>query len=914
MSTPNTGLILHLNFAEVADGKVADLSDKGNDGTLRGNPQLVPDDNFGSCLSFDGGADYVTLPPGAATDFSQGLTFEAWVFYNALAQWSRIFDFGNGQLSDNILLANAGTTGDLSMHIYRGVTGTELRAAGQLKTGEWMHLAGTVTPAGAGVLYVNGQQVAAGTMPAPANLARQNNYIGKSNWAADALFNGRIAAARVYARALSADEIRQDMADDQTAAASFRASYPLNFRLYDREDNQQVIYITDHPQGREMGFEVSNTSRKAVTLAAPAAPQVSDQNHHFELRLRAGTLSADALGRLALADAGWAMLKPTAAQLAANDGGVSLYFLSAAERTLNPADRITLRLSGVAADPGAGARGTRAELRLRQMNYPSDPTPLRGTRVQHLNVVNQRGQKTIPLHVGFLDSNAVLNDGTSRNQLRLRVTNVSKNALALTPASKPAPSKLIIAFDTRGDTETGKDWALGTASQVNAIQITAPNWTVFKPEAKTPEWVLTTAKTTVAPGEAVELTLAGLVTSLPSGMTNMYLRYENIPGHWDGQFVAVIEKAPIVYRGDKVGVGSAEPQAKLHVLGGAIMPAVGNSEAAGIMFPKDPGGGAGDAAWLRYYVRQGEATTLELGISNDPDDHLALMASGNVGVGMNTPQYKLHVKDNGNTGLRVQTATAGGTVASFGGSGDFNVDAPNITGGRLTVKESGSVGVGVNDPKAKLHVLGGAIMPAVGNSETAGIMFPKDPGGGAGDAAWLRYYVRQGEATTLELGISNDPDDHLILMASGNVGVGTRSPTAKLSVNGTLSLTASDTSPGVTTRVFEGSINNGQTLVFPIYTVRGYRSSLLELRVMMHDTNSNTYRLFQKEEYAIYKEWNNPPKIDLIQQVFRRVNSQDIYRAGPVVSGDIVQLKIAQSGFATNSVYQIVAKYMMVGL
>ncbi len=65
----------------------------------------------------------------------------------------------------------------------------------------------------------------------------------------------------------------------------------------------------------------------------------------------------------------------------------------------------------------------------------------------------------------------------------------------------------------------------------------------------------------------------------------------------------------------------------------------------------------------------------------------------------------------------------------------------------------------------------GALQPSAGNSENNGLMFPKDPGGGGGDAAWLRYYARSGESCTLELGISNDGDDFILLNASGGVRI-----------------------------------------------------------------------------------------------------------------------------------------------
>jgi hypothetical protein len=101
-------------------------------------------------------------------------------------------------------------------------------------------------------------------------------------------------------------------------------------------------------------------------------------------------------------------------------------------------------------------------------------------------------------------------------------------------------------------------------------------------------------------------------------------------------------------------------------------------------------------------------------------------------------------------------------------AGTLGVDRiPNLSASKIT---SGTI--------AGNLTVTGAITPSVGNTETTGIMFPKNPGGGGDDAAWMRYYVRSGttESCTLEIGISNDTDDTLSLVGpkitfSGNLTV-----------------------------------------------------------------------------------------------------------------------------------------------
>lgn len=91
---------------------------------------------------------------------------------------------------------------------------------------------------------------------------------------------------------------------------------------------------------------------------------------------------------------------------------------------------------------------------------------------------------------------------------------------------------------------------------------------------------------------------------------------------------------------------------------------------------------------------------------------------GSVGIGITAPIYKLQIIDSSNTGLRVQTNGAGGTVASFGGNGAFQIDAPGVVGGRFNVLQNGNVGIGTATPTEKLSVNGNI------QSTSGGFKFP----------------------------------------------------------------------------------------------------------------------------------------------------------------------------------------------
>jgi hypothetical protein len=284
------------------------------------------------------------------------------------------------------------------------------------------------------------------------------------------------------------------------------------------------------------------------------------------------------------------------------------------------------------------------------------------------------------------------------------------------------------------------------------------------------------------------------------------------------------EKLRILPNGN-VGIGTTSPQAKLQVSGGAIMPAVGNSNQAGIQFPSNPGGGVGDEAFIRYFATVGEMTKLQIGIGNESNDSIGLVQAGAerltinngcVGIGTMTPEGTLDVRGDiraGNSDIYFTKTdhnhTGVGNTAGFAAiENSANFDALMILGragtpqGRTVrlwdylevnglMNVTGNVGIGTTSPQARLQVSGGAIMPAVGASNQAGIQFPSDPGGGGGDEAFIRYFATAGETTKLQIGAGNDADDSIglvqwgaerLTITSGRVGIGTTTPMTTLHV------------------------------------------------------------------------------------------------------------------------------------
>jgi hypothetical protein len=159
-------------------------------------------------MTFDGTDDYISCGT-LSFNFSQGITVEAVANFTNVGAWQRIMDFGNGSASNNILFSRYGSTDNLFFEIYNGASSTFINTSGGIVQNQLCHYVATVNGAMAYV-YRNGVLINSGTFATvPTTVSRTNCYIGKSNWA-DEYFQGQIPITKIYNRALTTQEVRQN--------------------------------------------------------------------------------------------------------------------------------------------------------------------------------------------------------------------------------------------------------------------------------------------------------------------------------------------------------------------------------------------------------------------------------------------------------------------------------------------------------------------------------------------------------------------------------------------------------------------------------------------------------------------------------------------------------------------------------
>jgi hypothetical protein len=184
----------------------------------------------------------------------------------------------------------------------------------------------------------------------------------------------------------------------------------------------------------------------------------------------------------------------------------------------------------------------------------------------------------------------------------------------------------------------------------------------------------------------------------------------------------------------------------------------------------------------------GTDTNHPLLFSTNGSEKARIAAGGNVGIGTNDPQRPLDV----NGSIRAASGSSvefGGTSNYVTGNSSTNFLALHTNANeRVRIDSSGNLGIGTNAPTGKLHVTDASYAYCVIEGSTGGnISFFKGTTEGY-IGTWVDNTLLLGAGKSTGVGVivfeTSNGTERVRINGSGNVGVATASPAARLDVNG----------------------------------------------------------------------------------------------------------------------------------
>ena len=263
----------------------------------------------------------------------------------------------------------------------------------------------------------------------------------------------------------------------------------------------------------------------------------------------------------------------------------------------------------------------------------------------------------------------------------------------------------------------------------------------------------------------------------------------------DGNFLNLGGYDGILFAASNAAIGSQSERMRL-TSAGILQIAGGGNDSVGEI---NLGNTAQNANRLQirhqssaWYLKTVDSDPLILGTSNQ--ERLKLEANGNsIFQGNNHTNLQVKAGDNSTTAF---LQTVQGSDARFGTSSNHQLNIATNGQFRLSIKNTGQVGIGVTDPTQKLDVRGGSGAGTLTHAIFTGtssrgleIRTRSDTSAGQ-NSGTAEINSADSEGTGGDLAFSSNGNVRMFIDGGGNVGIGTTDPDEKLHIEGSLLIDA----------------------------------------------------------------------------------------------------------------------------
>ncbi|OMD41805.1 S-layer homology domain-containing protein [Paenibacillus odorifer] len=227
--------------------------------------------NGGDYLSFDGNGDYVTFPDQLL--YKNSFTIEGNLKVNGFNTWMRFFESSIAEQNHNIFVGFNGK----KMHFIAYTNKGDINVTDDFPISKWVHVSIVYDHSQKkGRIYWDGVLKAEGAMDLSTvgNVARPNNWLGKSTWRQDGDYSGGMRDVRFWSIAKTQSEIVREMNVDLNGS---EPNLALNYKFSNSNDGNIAVNtpagsgkngsITGASWKQDTGFMGSTTTEKNKSVS-----------------------------------------------------------------------------------------------------------------------------------------------------------------------------------------------------------------------------------------------------------------------------------------------------------------------------------------------------------------------------------------------------------------------------------------------------------------------------------------------------------------------------------------------------------------------------------------------------------------------------------------------------------------------